>query len=464
MEFCAPDLCGLSKPDLDSISVGEAAVELSSGETPASGGTPASRDVTNPPPSIAPARSIPSPSRFRSNKLCISSDGNQTLLHGILLIKIIEAFDLPNLDGTRGLRTVEKHAPSVVKKTFSDPYVSVKAGHHMLAKTKIIDDNLNPVWKETFYCPVAHYTESLVFVVKDSDVGFDELIGTHTLPVDELAKFENNQPLRVGIHKIAELELNDKKKGRLHYYLEYVPSWMLEKSLDVPGTYFKVRKGNKVKLYVNADDIDDGSFKLVKYGGARDNSKTWKPPRLWRDIYDSICNAKHFIYITGWSVDTSISLLRGKERDKAIKDGKYSPYIGKLLIQKADEGVVVNLLAWSDLSSSLGTHDKESWKYFKDTKVTFKLVSMVGDEHNTKREKISKEVMDYHHQKLIILDVAHEHNNGKREPLAFVGGVDLTDGRWDNRTREYCLPPTITPSQHSTKIYIYISSSLTIIA
>lgn len=393
--------------------------------------------------SITPSRSRRSSKKSESLRLSVGSDGKQTLLHGILLIKIIEARGLRNLDGIRGLKTVEKYAPSFIQNDLSDPYVVVMAGHHRLAKTRIINDDLNPVWKETFYRPVAHYTENLEFVVKDSDIGFDELLGTHTLDVNELVKFKNDQPQRVGIHKIAELDLNNKKEGTLHYYVEYVPSWMLGKSLDVPGTYFKARKGNKVKLYVNADDIDDGSFKLVKYGGVRDNSKKWKPPRLWRDIYDSICDAKHFIYITGWSVDTSISLLRGKEREKAIKDGNYSPYIGELLKQKAEEGVVVNLLVWSDLSSSasvpymdgvLGTHDKESQKYFEDTHVTFKLASMVGDDLNTIREKIGKAAMFTHHQKLVILDVAREDNTEKREPLAFVGGVDLTDGRWDNRS------------------------------
>ena len=34
--------------------------------------------------------------------------------------------------------------------------------------------------------------------------------------------------------------------------------------------------------------------------------------RAWRDLYESIKNAKKFIYITGWSVYTEIQLLRGK--------------------------------------------------------------------------------------------------------------------------------------------------------
>jgi hypothetical protein len=40
--------------------------------------------------------------------------------------------------------------------------------------------------------------------------------------------------------------------------------------------------------------------------------------------------------------------------------------------------------------------------------------------------------MSTHHQKFVVLDAACE-DDEQREPLAFVGGIDLTTGRWDNR-------------------------------
>ena len=74
---------------------------------------------------------------------------------------------------------------------------------------------------------------------------------------------------------------------------------MLSKDMEVPGVYFNSTKGNDVKLYMNADD--DGSAPIIKYGGANDDDKIWQPPRLWRDIYDKICDARHFIYVAGKS-------------------------------------------------------------------------------------------------------------------------------------------------------------------
>ena len=58
-----------------------------------------------------------------------------------------------------------------------------------------------------------------------------------------------------------------------------------------------------------------------------------------------------------------------------MKDGKYSPYIGELLKQKRDEGVVVNLLTSSTcvlyMDGGIGTHDNKSWKILQRYKSHF---------------------------------------------------------------------------------------------
>jgi hypothetical protein len=32
-------------------------------------------------------------------------------------------------------------------------------------------------------------------------------------------------------------------------------------------------------------------------------------PRLWEDLYSSVNDARHFIYVAGWSVNTQITLV-----------------------------------------------------------------------------------------------------------------------------------------------------------
>jgi len=206
--------------------------------------------------------------------------------------------------------------------------------------------------------------------------------------------------------------------------------------MEVPGVYFDKTEGNDVKLYVNADD--DGSAPVVKYGGVGNDEKVWTPPRLWRDIYDAICNAKHFIYVAGWSIDTDQYLLRGEELGEALADGNYSPRIGELLKSKSDEGVVVNLMQWDDASSNfafpgmMGTFDEKTRNFFKNTKVNSRFMQMIGGESNTMFEGQNKRMAFTHHQKYIIMDAPKSYGEG-RELFAFVGGIDLTAGRWDNR-------------------------------
>ena len=51
---------------------------------------------------------------------------------------------------------------------------------------------------------------------------------------------------------------------------------------------------------------------------------------------------------------------------------------------------------------------------------------------STLLEGQSKKMAFTHHQKFIIMDCPKENGEGK-ELLAFIGGIDLTEGRWDNQ-------------------------------
>lgn len=337
----------------------------------------------------------------------------------------------------------EPVVPKVVKADVSDPYVKVYVGKRRIVKTQTIMDDLNPVWNASFYVNVCDYAETIKFECRDFDTAKkSDHLGTHHLSVGELVKYDTNtrKPQRVGIERTVVLD-NKESHGTLEYYIGFVPCSML-KSMDVQGVYFKSHPGNDVKLYVNADDGVEGT-PVVTYGGIYDKDKVWKPQRLWRDIYDTICGAQHVIYITGLSVHPEKSLLRGNELEEA-EGGKYSPYLGKLLVQKAEEGVRVNMLVWDDPSTAYmsrqilkgvtGYNDEESKAFFMNTKVNFRLVPMQGDKTNSLMEKMQRKFLLFtHHQKSIILDVPCRDDVTKREPMAFVGGVDLTNGRWDNR-------------------------------
>lgn len=384
------------------------------------------------------------------NKIFHRDSSNAHILWGMLHIKIIKCVGLRNTDRVVGL--VSTFTKGRIDK--SDPYVEAYLDEYRLLKTRVIDDNLDPVFEEEFHCPVAHIGETITFHVKDKDVLKDESLGEYSLSVSDLIQTVTEQDIhenpqdklvpgdlkRVGLHKVVYLSSHPKKKekyGTLEFMIEFIPTRLLPKTPEVPGIYFSTTHGNDVKLYMNADD--DGSAPIVKYGGIHNDEKVWTPPRLWKDIYDAICNARHFIYVAGWSVDTDQYLLRGKELEEALADGKYTPRIGDLLKMKSDEGVIVNLMQWDDYSSNLSfpgmmkTYDEKTRNFFRNTKVNSRFMHMVGGETNTVLEGQNKKMAFTHHQKFIIMDAPKLDGSGGCELFAFIGGIDLTEGRWDNR-------------------------------
>jgi len=362
-------------------------------------------------------------------KLFKAPTSESAILWGLLHIKIVRCKNLRNLDKL-GLKSLIVKR----KKDLSDPYVTAWLEDYRLLKTRFVDDDLDPVFDEEFYCPVAHVTEGIKFKVKDKDVVKDESLGTYFLPVQELIQMNEDGDLqRVGVHKVVYLD-GKKSHGSLEFFVEFLPVRMLAHTMEVPGVYFKQTKGNDVKLYMNADD--DGSAPIVTYG---EDAKVWKPPRLWRDIYDSICSAKHFIYMAGWSFDIDQYLLRGEDLKEAERLSSYPAKLGDLLLKKSEEGVVVNLMQWDDYSSNfafpgmMGTYDEKTREFFQGTNVNSMFMSMEGGDVNTIFEGQNKKMAFTHHQKFIMMDTPKKNGDGGKELLAFVGGIDLTEGRWDNR-------------------------------
>ncbi|MED6164573.1 hypothetical protein PIB30_091373 [Stylosanthes scabra] len=212
--------------------------------------------------------------------------------------------------------------------------------------------------------------------------------------------------------------------------------------LGVPRTFFSQQKGCKVTLYQDAHVQYDFSPKIVLDGG-----DTYKPQRCWEDIFDAINEAKHFIYIAGWSLYTQISLIRDPKRPKHGGGGDIT--LGELLKKKADDGVKVVLLLWEDgirvpiigyPIKIMHTHDKETQSYFKDTNVHCVLCSRDSDFFS-------------HHQKIVLVDAKLPDNgeeSNKRRIVSFIGGLDLCDGRYD--TQFHSLFQTLA-TEHSKDFY-----------
>ncbi|KAM7276196.1 hypothetical protein ACFE04_018062 [Oxalis oulophora] len=368
------------------------------------------------------------------------------LLHGNLDIWVCDAKNLPNMDmfhktlgdlfGKLPGNVSSKIEGTMNRKvtTTSDPYVSISIAGAVIGRTYVISNSENPVWMQHFYVPVAHHAAEVHFVVKDSDVVGSQLIGAVSIPVEQIfsgKKIEGTYPILNNSGKPC------KSGAALRFSIQYVPMEQLSTYhhgvgagpdyFGVPGTYFPLRKGGSVTLYQDAH-VQDGSLPNIPL----DQGFSYVHGKCWRDIFDAISQARRLIYITGWSVWHNVKLIRD--------GGPASNYtLGELLRSKSQEGVRVLLLIWDDPTSRsilgyktdgvMATHDEETRRFFKHSSVHVLLCPRVAGKRHSWIKQREVETIYTHHQKTVIVDADAGQN--RRKIIAFVGGLDLCDGRYD---------------------------------
>ncbi|GLU00572.1 hypothetical protein SLE2022_179280 [Rubroshorea leprosula] len=367
------------------------------------------------------------------------------LFHGNLDIWVYEAKNLPNMDkfhktlgdmfGRIPGNVANKIEGHMNQKITSDPYVSIKVAEAVVGRTYVISNSENPVWMQHFYVPVAHYAAEVQFLVKDSDVVGSQLIGVVAIPVQDIysgLKVEGTYPILNNGGKPC------KQGAVLTLSIQYTPIENMSvyhrgvgagpTYSGVPSTYFPLRKGGRVTLYQDAH-VPDGYLPTLKL----DWGMNYVHGKCWHDIFDAVRQARRLIYITGWSVWHNVRLVR--DPGNPASDST----LGDLLRSKSQEGVRVLLLVWDDPTSRnilgykmdgiMQTHDEETRRFFKHSSVQVLLCPRIaGKRHSWVKQK-EVETIYTHHQKTVIVDA--DAGNNRRKIVAFVGGLDLCDGRYD---------------------------------
>ena len=149
---------------------------------------------------------------------------------------------------------------------------------------------------------------------------------------------------------IGKVELLQKVHQKCDFFQTY----------DV-NCYFPVHTNCRVTLYQDTNV----PLNLVQFTKMHlPPGKSYYPLSCWKDLYYSLVGAKEIICINGWSVWHKLKLLRGADL------GIDRRTLGQILIDKANEGVKVYVMVWSDRSGMQGTHDVETYNYFKKSKVS----------------------------------------------------------------------------------------------
>nr|GLL45603.1 phospholipase D delta-like [Ipomoea trifida] len=361
----------------------------------------------------------------------IGTSKRAVLLHGDLDLWVMAAKSLPNMDQVKGLAKFKDFDTS-------DPYVSVRVSGASIARTAVIRNCENPTWDEHFCLPIAHPIEKVEFHVKDNDGVGAEMIGSVEIPVEDI--LDGNEVS--GWFPILGSSGGAVKAGaELHLSIEYRPVatnpiykdgiGILKDSLGLPNTYFPMRRGGSITLYQDAH-VPDEMLPDIPL----DDGKVFKQKKCWEDICHAIVEAKHLIYVVGWSVYHRVKLVREPTRPLPSAGAKC---LGDLLKYKSQEGVRVIVLVWDDKTSShdflvktegvMQTHDEETRKFFKHSSVNCVLCPRSpSNKLSIFKQKVVGNLFT-HHQKCVILDTAAAGNC--RKLTAFIGGLDLCDGRYD---------------------------------
>ncbi|CAL4067307.1 unnamed protein product [Meganyctiphanes norvegica] len=350
-------------------------------------------------------------------KLESNSFTDMVFLHGVLDIHIQKADKLPNLDSS---------ILSLSKKDVSDPFVVVELNDiegepWKVATTSVIDNNLNPQWDEHFKVDICHEVSKITLTVRDKDFLSSEIIGIKEFPVEEITSGSPN-----GTYDLWRNN-NSKKAGSLTLSITFTRNSTVPGEYEVPACLYPLQQQNHVTLYQDTHCNELPLLLTSKDGGIH------QPRSTWRDIHTTITQATKFIYFVGWSVSTKIALLRDEGDDNRT--------IGEILKQKSYEGVKIRLLLWDELTSdgsirkqgAMSTEDEETLNFFNGTSVIVQLVPrerLVKDMFSTKKHFTG--LCYTHHQKCVIADSPIQEHPGNTKLIAFVGGLDLTGGRYDS--------------------------------
>ncbi|KAH9602147.1 hypothetical protein KSS87_007621 [Heliosperma pusillum] len=363
------------------------------------------------------------------------------LLHGTLHVTIYEADRLFGSSGRNFFHKLKEGVESIIGDDAGKLYATVDIEGARVGRTRLLEHkDSNPRWYEQFHIYVAHMASDVVFTLKQDEAIGATLLGRAYLPVSQV----------IGGDEIDTwLDILDKDKKPIHkgskvhvkvQFFDVTRDMNWDKGVKtpkfpgVPYTFFPQRNLCKVTLYQDAHVLDSFAPKIPLAGG-----KFYEQHRCWEDIFDAITNARHLIYITGWSVYTEITLIRDPRRPRPGGDMT----LGELLKKKAMEGVRVLMLVWDDRTSIkgfkedglMGTHDQETESYFRGSEVHCVLCPRNPDNGRSIIQNIEIGTMFTHHQKIVVVDSELPNKRADlRRIVSFIGGIDLCDGRYDSQT------------------------------
>ncbi|HLL21633.1 MAG TPA: phospholipase D-like domain-containing protein [Kofleriaceae bacterium] len=132
---------------------------------------------------------------------------------------------------------------------------------------------------------------------------------------------------------------------------------------------------------------------------------------FYKAVYEACCQAEHTILMTGWQFASKVELVRGDDATTCELPTTFVDFLRALCEKKPQ--LHIYLLAWD--SSAVFTFEREPLQRLKFQLRGHERIHWKMDNKHPRGAS--------HHQKLIVVDRA----------IAFVGGMDVCNSRWDDR-------------------------------
>eukprot|EP00659_Diplonema_papillatum_P005616 gene5616-8565_t len=367
-------------------------------------------------------------------------------LNGCLELTIHEARGLPKTDN--------------LGFTEGDPVCEVRDGQNrLLLRTQVIRKTTKPQWEEGGAVSVVE-CKTLSILVKDVDPTSEDIMAKVILD----AEGDTLRQVVDGIPVSGWIPLN-KKKAEIRITIKplmHRPPDMLA----VANSRFPCNRGCRVTLFQSAHIGSERNYLpcLTHYNGSEDKGfgkkkhhingtldferfddsegpRPYEPRNLWEETYVALLQSKYFIYIVGWSVFTDLPLLR--ERNIVVPGYEHIDgtklTLGDLLVLKSKEGTHICIMLWREatsISNDYASADGVAGTYSERTKAFFRAHGPAINIKTFLRQSstmLSLNKLCYtHHQKYVVCDApALTDSRRPRRVIGFIGGIDLTKGRFD---------------------------------
>lgn len=108
-----------------------------------------------------------------------------------------------------------------------DPYIRIRAGTQIRAKTETLDNTLSPEWGEFHYIPIHSLNEDLILkLMEATDSGKDKSLGSTVLQLKDLIEEQGEQHFVARVNKLEREPVltGQKAGGTIRYTAKFLPS------------------------------------------------------------------------------------------------------------------------------------------------------------------------------------------------------------------------------------------------